>query len=321
MNTFLPPATKLGQGYVFTGVCDSVHGGGVPDQVPPQDQVHPLDQVHPPGPGFTPPGPGTPPRDQVPPGPGTPPWNQVHPPPDQYTPWTRYTPPDQVHPRDQVHPPGTRYTPGPGTGTPQDQVPPRDQVHPPGTRYTPPGPGTPPDQVPPWTRYTPPGPGTPPWTRYTPLPPDQVHPPGPGTPPRTRYPPDQVHPPGTRYTPPGPGTPPPGPGRYGLRAGGTHPIGMHSCDEYYFIRVLVLFCTGIQTTVNTSILRTHIGRAACLGPPAWQGPDQVRYCAYPTDQTSTLKVFFSSVDILPWIFIKLSSLILTFLFVTNTSGS
>ena len=25
----LPPATKLGQGYVFTGVCDSVHRGGV----------------------------------------------------------------------------------------------------------------------------------------------------------------------------------------------------------------------------------------------------------------------------------------------------
>ena len=24
----LPPATKLGQGYNFTGVCDSVHGGG-----------------------------------------------------------------------------------------------------------------------------------------------------------------------------------------------------------------------------------------------------------------------------------------------------
>ena len=23
----LPPATKLGQGYIFTGVCDSVHGG------------------------------------------------------------------------------------------------------------------------------------------------------------------------------------------------------------------------------------------------------------------------------------------------------
>ena len=24
----LPPATKLGQGYVFTRICDSVHGGG-----------------------------------------------------------------------------------------------------------------------------------------------------------------------------------------------------------------------------------------------------------------------------------------------------
>ena len=29
LNAFLlPPATKLGQGYVFTHVCDSVHGGG-----------------------------------------------------------------------------------------------------------------------------------------------------------------------------------------------------------------------------------------------------------------------------------------------------
>ena len=25
----LPPVTKLGQGYIFTGMCDSVHGGGV----------------------------------------------------------------------------------------------------------------------------------------------------------------------------------------------------------------------------------------------------------------------------------------------------
>ena len=25
----LPPATKLGQGYIFTGVCDSVHRGGL----------------------------------------------------------------------------------------------------------------------------------------------------------------------------------------------------------------------------------------------------------------------------------------------------
>ena len=28
MVHFLPPATKLGQGYIFTGVCDSVHRGG-----------------------------------------------------------------------------------------------------------------------------------------------------------------------------------------------------------------------------------------------------------------------------------------------------
>ena len=27
-DRFLPPATKLGQGYIFTGVCDSVHRGG-----------------------------------------------------------------------------------------------------------------------------------------------------------------------------------------------------------------------------------------------------------------------------------------------------
>ena len=216
---YLPPATKLGQGYVFTGVCDSVHRGGVPDQVPPHlGTRYPPDQDTPP--------------DQVPP--QTPHWDQVHPTGTRYTPLGPGTPP-----RDQVHPPGTRYTPlgytplGPGT-PPWDQVPPL-------------GPGTPPG-----TRYTPPGPGTPPGTRYTPW--DQVPPLGPGTPPRTRwgtrYTPqgDQVHPPGTRYTPLGPGTPPQGPGtprtrytplgpppwegpgRYGLHAGGTHPNGMHSCS-------------------------------------------------------------------------------------------
>ena len=57
------------------------------------------------------------------------------------------------------------------------------------------------------------------------------------TPPRTRQttPPDQAEPP----PPPRPGRHPPGPGRhppprkvtpkYGLRAAGTHPTGMHSC--------------------------------------------------------------------------------------------
>ena len=62
---YLPPATKLGQGYVFTGVCDSVHGGGVPNQVHPPGTRHtPPDQVHPPRPATPPPGPGTSPPDQ-----------------------------------------------------------------------------------------------------------------------------------------------------------------------------------------------------------------------------------------------------------------
>ena len=44
----LPPLVKLGQGYVFTGVCDSVHRGGVPDQVHPPGPGTPPNQVHPP---------------------------------------------------------------------------------------------------------------------------------------------------------------------------------------------------------------------------------------------------------------------------------
>ena len=74
-----------------------------------------------------------------------------------------------------------------------------------------------------------------------PLPQDQgdTHP-GPGRPP-----PDQADPPpGTRQIPPGPGRHPPDqadppPGKqtsaYGLRAAGTHPTGMHSCETFCFI--------------------------------------------------------------------------------------
>ena len=32
LKLYLPPTTKSGQGYIFTGVCDSVHGGGVLSQ-------------------------------------------------------------------------------------------------------------------------------------------------------------------------------------------------------------------------------------------------------------------------------------------------
>ena len=65
----LPPATKLGQGYIFTGICDSVHSGG-------------FASVHA---GMPPLGPG-------PPGPGTP--------------GTRHPPRTRHHPsRDQAPPP------------------------------------------------------------------------------------------------------------------------------------------------------------------------------------------------------------------------
>ena len=61
----LPPTTKLGQGNIFTGICDSVHRGrgsasvhsGIPP--PPQDQAPPRTR-HPPGTRHTP-------RDQAPP--------------------------------------------------------------------------------------------------------------------------------------------------------------------------------------------------------------------------------------------------------------
>ena len=43
----LPAATKLGQGNVFTGICDSVHGGGVSASVPPRADT-PQDQTPPP---------------------------------------------------------------------------------------------------------------------------------------------------------------------------------------------------------------------------------------------------------------------------------
>ena len=75
---FYRPQRSCGQGYVFTRVCDSVHGGV----------------------STTPPGPGRPPRDQT-----DPPWTRQTPPPG-----TRQTPP----PRDQADTPATRQiTPPP----------------------------------------------------------------------------------------------------------------------------------------------------------------------------------------------------------------
>ena len=117
--SLLPAATKLGQGNVFTGVCDSVHSGGgvsasvhagIPhptshpgppgirpllEQTPPRDKTPQSRHSHPPGPdppgadtslGQDPPGPDPPgantPLGQDPPGADTPPRTRhIHTPP------------------------------------------------------------------------------------------------------------------------------------------------------------------------------------------------------------------------------------------------
>ena len=61
-HEFLPPTTKLGQAYIFTGMCDSVHRRGsasVHAGIPPSPHPH-----------RDPRGAGTP-QEQTPPGPGT----------------------------------------------------------------------------------------------------------------------------------------------------------------------------------------------------------------------------------------------------------
>ena len=70
-NQYLPAATKLGQGNVFTGVCDSVRRGGV------SALVH---AGIPPPSGSDPPEANTPlPGADTPPPELDPPWDQTHP--------------------------------------------------------------------------------------------------------------------------------------------------------------------------------------------------------------------------------------------------
>ena len=97
--TPLGPGTSPGTRYIPR---DQVHPW---DQVHPPGPGTPQDQVHPLGPG-TPPGTRYP-LDQVHPlGPGTPPGTR-YPPWTRYTPRTRYIPPGPgTPPWDQVHPPG-----------------------------------------------------------------------------------------------------------------------------------------------------------------------------------------------------------------------
>ena len=98
----LPPATKLGQGYIFTGVCHSVNRGGVCSWgcVAPQEQ--------------TPPG-------------------SRHP-PEQTSTWEQ-TPPGSRHPL-RADTPLLEQTP-PGADTPRSRHPPRSR---PPQRQTPPPP-------------------------------------------------------------------------------------------------------------------------------------------------------------------------------------
>ena len=105
-NAFLlPAATKLGQGNVFTGVCDSVHRGGVSASVhagiPPPRSRHP--------PSRHPPRADTPPKTRPPLGADTP---QDQTPPRSRHPTQRPDPPRNRHPPWSRHSPRTRHPPG-----------------------------------------------------------------------------------------------------------------------------------------------------------------------------------------------------------------
>ena len=90
----LPPAAKLGQGYIFTGVCDSVHIGGLPqcmlgyhhppDQAPPRSRHPPVADTPAPLGADTPPGADTPGSRHPP--------EQTPTPPGADTPQTRHSP-------------------------------------------------------------------------------------------------------------------------------------------------------------------------------------------------------------------------------------
>ena len=93
----LPPATKLGQGYVFTGICDSVNRGGTP-HTPPPGSRHPPEQI---------------PREQTPP--------------------TRVDNPLGADTPQHKHPPWSRHplvADPPGADTPQSRHPSQEQTPP-----------------------------------------------------------------------------------------------------------------------------------------------------------------------------------------------
>ena len=77
-----------------------------------------------------------------------------------------------------------------------------------------------------------------------PCPPGIMHPPGPCNPPGT------MHPPGTEHA-----------GRYGQRAGGTHPTEMQSCLEGILLKRL--FSHGLNSLFDMSIGENRIIFANC----------------------------------------------------------
>ena len=120
---YLPAATKLGQGNIFTSVCQEFcPRGGVCLSacldISPQEQTPPREQMPPP-----PDQAGHPWTRQTPPGPGRPPWTR-------WTPQKRQTPPGR-HPPDQAEPPGPGGPSGPGRPPLADTLPPRPGRPPP----------------------------------------------------------------------------------------------------------------------------------------------------------------------------------------------
>ena len=157
---FLPAATKLGQGNIFTGVCLSTAGEGClpqcmlgytpPEQTPPQPDTHtprpdtPPDQTPPSRPETSHPPRADPPGSR-PPRPDTPSPRTRDPPQSRHPPGAG--PPQSRHPLPQ-----TRHTPGPET--PREQTPPPRSI-PPWTRHPPRS--RPPQTRPPWSRHPSPG--------------------------------------------------------------------------------------------------------------------------------------------------------------------
>ena len=120
IDLFLSPATKLGQGYVFTGVCHSVnrgvsasvHAGITPPRADPPRADTPQEQTPPKSrhlPEQTPPKSRHPPRADT---------------PQEQTPQEQ-TPPKSRHPPEQTPPPKSRSRPTPKGEVEGDQI----QVH------------------------------------------------------------------------------------------------------------------------------------------------------------------------------------------------